>query len=132
MMVTTKDEQSINMGAKNMNPILTVEEICLWILESYEPEHMSMNYDSTQSHSSMKDNIMKIDNRNNIHRRKGNTYYKTTTLETLLWKIIAWLCKILFTWKCSITKTSLSLMGSNPIYIVKHAFIHQNAPRVDT
>ena len=41
------------MGTINMNPVLTLEEIYLWILEPYEPDNMSMNVDLKQSHSSM-------------------------------------------------------------------------------
>ena len=70
MMIGKKNEQSISMGIKKMNPILILEEYFLWILEIKEPEHMIMNLDSIYTYSSMKDNTMERTNKKHIHIKK--------------------------------------------------------------
>ena len=88
-----------------MNPILTLEEICLWILESYEPKHMSMNFDPTQSYSSMKYNTMEKDIRKKFTCEKEIQTVKQQNKNICSKKILAWLCKFFIKLgKCSVTK----------------------------
>ena len=72
-----------------------------WILWTRAYEYVLIQHNIIQA---WKYNTMEIDNRNNIYKRKGNTDCNTTTQDSLLWKVIAWLCKFLLTWKFSVTK----------------------------
>ena len=55
-MVKRKNEQSINMGIKKMNPILALEEnVCGYLKPK---NHITMNSYSIYSYSSMKEYIM--------------------------------------------------------------------------
>ena len=72
------------------------------------------------------------DNRKNIHMRKGSTVCKTTKQESLIWKNSCLSLQILLTWNAQLQNESFTLTVSNPNYIVKRAFIHQNAPQDDT
>ena len=66
-----------------------------------------------------------------MHIRKGIADCKTTTRESLIWKNSCLALQILLTLNAQLQK-SFTLTGSNPNYIVKHAFIHQYVPRADT